>query len=33
MTLKTICAGRLLLGISAGVLNVVAGKSLDETVP
>jgi len=33
MTLPSICLGRFLLGYAAGVLNIVMGKSLDETVP
>ena len=32
-TLQTICFGRFILGLAAGVLNIVMGKSLDETVP
>ena len=31
-TLQTICFGRFILGLAAGVLNIVMGKSLDETV-
>jgi hypothetical protein len=31
--LKIICLGRFLLGLAAGVLNIVMGRSLDETVP
>lgn len=33
MSLPTICFGRFLQGYAAGVLNIVMGKSLDETVP
>jgi MFS family permease len=31
--LQMICLGRFLLGLAAGVLNIVMGRSLDETVP
>lgn len=32
-TLPTICVGRFVLGVSAGMLNVACGKSIDETMP
>ena len=32
-TIPTLCLGRFLCGITAGILNNVMGKSLDETVP
>lgn len=31
--LATICIGRFLLGVAAGMLNVACGKSIDETAP
>jgi MFS family permease len=33
MTFPSLCLGRFLLGLAAGLLNIVMGKSLDETVP
>ena len=32
-TLPTICVGRLLIGVAAGVLNTCSAKSIDESVP
>ena len=32
-TLATICVGRFIIGLTAGVMNVACAKAMDETIP
>jgi len=32
-TMATICIGRLLIGLAAGLMNVACSKAIDETIP